>query len=159
MRTSSEVKQLAIALIIAGNKIKHAAKDSNNPHFRNDYASLESVIDATKQALLDQDVVVLQGLSTDGQVLETRLQHKSGEFIETDVKMLLSKNDMQGLGSAITYARRYALAAVMNISQADDDGNVASGKEAKKTTPKKSDSVGSSSNGKTYTGPSIPEDF
>ncbi len=126
MKTSESTKLIAAALVAAQEKIKHASKDSNNPHFKNDYASLESVIDATKVALVSNSVVVLQGMSTDGTSLTTRLQHTSGEFIETEVKLVLSKNDMQGLGSAITYARRYALAAIMNISQADDDGNDAS---------------------------------
>lgn len=137
MKTSESVKALATSLILAQNKIKHAAKDSQNPHFRNDYASLESVIDATKQALLDQDTAVLQGISADGSSLTTRLQHASGEFIETECKLVLSKADMQGLGSAITYARRYALAAIMNISQADDDGNAASSRPSPRAVPPK----------------------
>src|SRR3569623_1400863 len=136
MRTSESVKQLSAALVNAQAKIKHAKKDSQNPHFRNDYASLESVIDATKEELLSQGVVLLQGMSADGSALTTRLQHNSGEFMETDCKILLSKQDMQGLGSAITYARRYAQAAILNISQADDDGNTASVKPQKKLAPK-----------------------
>lgn len=132
MRTSSEVNLISTALIVAQSKIKHATKDAKNPHFKNDYATLEAVIDASKSALLEQDIAVLQGMN--GDVLTTRLQHKSGQFFESDVRLVLSKQDMQGLGSAITYARRYSLAAMVNITQQDDDGNVASGRD---TTPRR----------------------
>ena len=141
MRTTS-LQKLSEALVKAQSEIKHAMKDSNNSHFKNDYASLESVINASKEALLKQDIIVLQGMNQDGSALVTRLLHKSGEFIETDTKIILSKQDMQGLGSAITYARRYALAAILNISQADDDGNEASKPATAskgKTKPKVSD--------------------
>jgi hypothetical protein len=121
MQTSSEIANIAKALCEAQKNISHAQKDSKNPHFKNDYASLESVIDASKKALLDQGVFVVQALE-DG-VLTTRLQHVSGEFFESTLTMIISKNDMQGLGSSATYSRRYSLAAMLNISQADDDGN------------------------------------
>ncbi len=137
MKTSELTNLVAADLALAHAKINHATKDSNNPHFRNDYASLESVIDATKSALLSCNIVMLQGMSEDGQSLVTRLQHVSGQFYETYTKIVLSKNDMQGLGSAITYARRYAAAAINNISQADDDGNVASNRPASKPAPAK----------------------
>lgn len=136
MRTSDSIKSISAALVNAQNKIKHATKDSKNPHFKNDYASLESVIDATKQALLENGIALLQGMNPDGSTLTTRLQHASGEFVETDLKLMLSKQDMQGLGSAITYGRRYALAAIMNISQADDDGNDASNRPSPKASAK-----------------------
>jgi hypothetical protein len=141
MKTSESVAKIAQSLAKAHRNVKHATKDSKNPHFRNDYASLESVIDATKQALLDQEVVVIQGIGDAESTLTTRLQHISGEFIETECRLVLSKQDMQGLGSAITYARRYALAAIMNISQADDDGNDASNRPAPRQEPKKRKNV------------------
>jgi hypothetical protein len=128
MRTSESVVKLTTALIVAESKIKHAVKDAQNSHLKNGYATLESVIDASKDILLEHDVIVIQAPG-DG-VLTTRLQHSSGEFIETELKLILSKQDMQGLGSAITYARRYSLAALLNISQSDDDGNMSSGRKA-----------------------------
>jgi hypothetical protein len=124
MKTSNEISNIAKALCEAQKKINHATKDSKNPHFKNDYASLESVIDATKASLLEQGITVVQ--SVEGSTLETRLQHSSGEYFESIINLLMTKNDMQGLGSSITYARRYQLAAMLNISQADDDGNAAS---------------------------------
>jgi hypothetical protein len=138
MKTSESVKLISAALLKAHQRIKHASKDSKNPHFRNDYASLESVIDATKEELLKEEIVMLQGMSEDGNSLVTRLQHVSGEFYETYTKLVLSQQNMQGLGSAITYARRYAGAAINNISQADDDGNDASNRPARQTVTKKS---------------------
>jgi len=123
MKTSETIAKISDALLKAQSKIKHAIKDAKNPHFKNNYATLESVIDASKDALTENGIIVLQSPSSD--VLTTRLQHSSGEYFESELKLLLSKNDMQGLGSAITYARRYALASMLNIAQADDDGQQA----------------------------------
>lgn len=136
MKTSELVNLIAAALVKAQASINHAGKDAQNPHFRNDYASLESVIDAGKKALLEQGIAVIQ-CPGDG-VLTTRLQHSSGQFYEVETKLLLTKLDMQGLGSAITYARRYALAAMTNIAQVDDDGNLASSKGVAPTMKRKS---------------------
>jgi len=137
VRTSDSVTKITVDLIVAASKIKHAEKDSANSHFKNSYASLESCIDASKQILLDHNIVVLQ--APNGKVLTTRLQHASGEFFESDTDLILSKNDMQSLGSAITYARRQSLTAFLNMSQADDDGNIASKKKEVKVVTKKPD--------------------
>ena len=75
MKTSESVVSIAKALCEAQKKINHATKDSKNPHFKNDYASLESVIDSTKASLLEQGISVIQ--SVEGSTLETRLQHSS----------------------------------------------------------------------------------
>ena len=131
MKTSEKVAAITVDLIKAHADINHAIKDAKNPHFKNDYATLESVIDASKQVLLRNNIVVLQSLSDKS--LTTRLQHASGEFFESEITLLVDKNNMQGMGSAITYARRYSLAAILNMSQADDDGN-----EATKNPPQKS---------------------
>jgi ERF superfamily len=135
MKTSDSLINIAKALAEAQKKIGHAAKDSKNPHFKNNYASLESVIDASKEHLLEQGIFVIQSVSEKS--LVTRLQHTSGEFFESALDLLLSKQDMQGLGSAITYARRYSLASMLNISQADDDGNEASKYAPQQAPPKK----------------------
>lgn len=122
MRTSESITKITEALLKAQVHIKHAVKDAQNSHMKNTYATLESVIDASKQALLDVGILMIQ--SPGNKVLTTRLQHSSGEFIEDTLELIISKNDMQGLGSAITYARRYSAAALLNISQTDDDGNL-----------------------------------
>lgn len=126
MKTSESIANITAALIKAQAEIKHAQVDAQNAHLKNKYATLESVIDAVKNPLLKNDIVILQ--SCDSEVLVTRLLHKSGEYVENSMKLLFTKLDMQGLGSAITYARRYSLASLCNISQADDDGNSTTGK-------------------------------
>jgi hypothetical protein len=124
MRTSETVTKITEALLKAQAEIKHAIKDAQNPHLKNTYATLESVIDAIKEPLIKNNIVVLQ--FPDNKTLTTRLQHNSGEFIENTLELILTKNDMQGLMSAITYARRVSLVSLLNIAQADDDGNLAS---------------------------------
>lgn len=121
MLTSPSVDKITASLLEAQKKIKHATKDKTGPHAM--YATLESVIDACKAVLLEQGIVVIQ--SPGDKVLTTRLQHKSGEFIQDTMSLILGRQDMQGLGSAITYARRYSLTSLLNMAQADDDGQLA----------------------------------
>lgn len=104
-----------------------AVKDRQNPHFRSDYATLASVIDAGRASLAANGIACVQGLSTtaDGLLVTTRIIHASGEWIEDELCVPLAKRDAQGMGSAATYGRRYALAAMLGIAQVDDDGNAA----------------------------------
>jgi len=128
MTTSDKIDLLAAALLAAQREISNASKDSKNPHFKNSYASLGSVIDAVKGPLNKHGIVVLQSLSsTDchGLYLTTRLLHSSGQFIEDTAFSPTPKADPQGVGSACTYLRRYSLAAVLCITQEDDDGQSA----------------------------------
>lgn len=106
-----------------------AVKDRSNPHFRAEYATLASVIDAGRASLASNGLACVQGLSTtaDGLLVTTRLVHASGEWIEDELCVPLAKRDAQGMGSAATYGRRYALAALLGIAQVDDDGNAAAG--------------------------------
>jgi hypothetical protein len=113
------------ALSKAQSKMKGAVKDSTNPHFRSRYADLESVIDALKAPFSECGLSYYQSVSEDGQRLITTIAHESGETISGSVPLILAKQDMQGVGSAITYARRYGLAALAGVSQTDDDGNAA----------------------------------
>jgi len=125
MKTSETISKIAPALLAAQRLICNAAKNAKNPHFKNNYANLESVIEATKEHLNNNSIVVLQTLSeSEGAVLKltTRLLHESGEYIEDTAATPLSKADPQGVGSAVTYLRRYSLAAICNITQEDDDG-------------------------------------
>ena len=124
MRTSDHIDKLAPALLAAQSQIGNATKNAKNPHFRNNYADLGSVIDAVKEPLNKAGIAILQSLSegSDGLHLTTRLLHTSGQFIEDTAFTPLPKNDPQGVGSATTYLRRYSLAAMLCITQEDDDG-------------------------------------
>jgi hypothetical protein len=127
--------KLAEALSKAQSVFSVPKKTKTNPHFRTKYADLADVIDAVKDGLAKNDLAVIQGV--DDKFLKTTLVHKSGEFIETKTPLYLDKQTMQGLGSALTYARRYALSALLNVaSDEDDDGNGANEKAAHTPQPK-----------------------
>lgn len=130
MKHSESIKAIAPALLAAQKAIAFAKKDATNPHFKNKYADLPAVIEAIKPALNDAGISYIQtpAPSDDGKLhLTTTLLHESGEWIADTLVMPLPKQDPQGYGSAITYARRYALAAITGLYQDDDDGNAASG--------------------------------
>ena len=116
------------ALIKAQSQMDHVKKDSTNPHFRNRYASLEAVIDATSKVFQANGFAVMQPCGRDelGVYVETLLLHDSGESHSSKVYLVLDKQNMQGLGSAITYARRYGLLGMACLAPEDDDGNDAS---------------------------------
>jgi phosphomevalonate kinase len=129
MKTSDSIKQIAEALVSAQKEIKFAVKDSNNPHYKSKYANINSVIDAVKAPLNNNNIAILQSLSPsdDGKLhLTTRLIHSSGEWIEDTAVCPLQKQDCQGLGSAVSYIRRYSLSAFLSLySDTDDDGQLA----------------------------------
>jgi hypothetical protein len=115
------MKTLFSALAGAQSQLKAALKDSTNPHFKSRYADLESVIEAMRVPFAANGLAFMQSVSDDSQFLKTIIVHESGENFTTQVPLIITKNDMQGVGSAITYARRYGLAAACGISQTDDD--------------------------------------
>lgn len=128
MNTSDSIGKLATALLHAQKAITFAAKDSKNPAFKSTYANLESVIEAVKGPLNDAGIVFVQTFSPSQPGflnLTTRLLHESGEWIQDEMTVPLQKQDAQGYGSAATYSRRYALAAITGLYQADDDGTEA----------------------------------
>jgi hypothetical protein len=133
MNKSDAINELATALHLAQGKIKHAIKDSSNPFFKSRYADLSSVWDAIRDAFQSHGLAVTQIPDMDGDkpVLVTVLMHKSGQWISGTYPINPSKNDPQGIGSAITYARRYALQAVAGVCPDDDDGEAAHGRIAK----------------------------
>lgn len=117
--------EIAKALVEAQKKIESAHKDKTNPHFKNRYATLEAVWDACHRALSENGIAVTQTLhysQMGAAILRTSLLHTSGQSIISECPLLNPKGDMQGLGSAITYARRYSLAAIVGVTQDDDDG-------------------------------------
>lgn len=127
MQTSESIKEIAPALLKAQKGIKAALKDSTNPHFKSKYADLSSVIDAVKAPLNDCGILFTQGVSGEGSAVtvETRLIHTSGEWLASALTVPLVKLDAQGVGSAITYGRRYGLQALCGVPAEDDDGNAA----------------------------------
>jgi hypothetical protein len=141
-----EMKALYTALVKCQSQIKTALKDSKNPHFKSTYADLTSVMLACKDALAANDLAVLQ-LSriheSGAPVLVTRIIHTSGEHIEGEFPLVCKDpNDPQKLGSAVTYARRYALSAALGITADDDDGQAAAGHTpAPKPQPKPASSM------------------
>jgi len=129
MNHSESIAKLATALSIVQGKLTHAKKDSANPFFKSKYADLESVWDACRSLLAENGLAVMQfpGEFVDGTMsLNTVLTHSSGEYMSYLMSVPVTKPDAQGAGSALTYMRRYALAAVVGVVQADDDGNAAS---------------------------------
>ena len=129
MNSSPSVKELATALAIVQGQLTFAKKDSKNPFFKSNYADLESVWEACRSLLSDNGLAIMQfpGDYVDGNMtLTTVMTHSSGEWVAQNMSLPVSKPDAQGAGSAITYMRRYALAAIVGVVQADDDGNSAS---------------------------------
>lgn len=131
------MKALATALVKAQASIEGAKKQNTNPAFRSKYADLASVWDACREALHANGFSVVQyGTVTEaGAALVTKLLHESGESIEGLTPLLNTKGDMQGLGSAWTYARRYGLAAIVGVCPEDDDANAAIERPAKPAAP------------------------
>ena len=139
MRQSESIANLAKALSIVQGKLTYATKDSANPFFKSRYADLESVWDSCRSLLAENGLAVMQfpGEYFDGTMsLTTVLSHSSGEWISKEMSLPVTKPDAQGAGSALTYMRRYALAAVVGVVQADDDGNAASSPQVKQSIVK-----------------------
>jgi hypothetical protein len=131
MRSSDSLSNIAPALVAALGEIEGAAKKAKNPHFKSSYANLETVIDASRDVLTGHGLTVLQGPGAmcEGRLsLTTRLIHTSGEWVESTLEIPVGKLDPQGTGSAITYARRYSLMAMLNMPAVDDDGEAALGR-------------------------------
>jgi len=135
MNTSSSITKLSLAMLKVQQQLQPAIKDAKNTFVGNDYATLNSVMDTCKDALIAHGIWLTQ-LPTPAPVelgaghigLETKLIHaESGEWISSTAVIPLPKNDPQGMGSAITYARRYSLCAMLGIITEDDDGNAACG--------------------------------
>ena len=126
MKKSESIKQLASALAVFHIKVDVIKKDAKNPFFKSTYASLSNILDAIKIPLAESDLSFSQHpMGENG--LSTILMHKSGEWIGSHFTMKPVKNDPQGIGSCITYMRRYALAAILGLNiDEDDDGNAAS---------------------------------
>lgn len=133
MNKSDEIKDLADALAKAQGEIENASKSSVNPHFKSKYADLAEVLNTVRPVFSAHGLSVTQMPSFADSVcsVETLLMHSSGQWISSTASATVSKNDAQGVGSCITYLRRYSLAAVAGIAQEDDDANAAVGSRPK----------------------------
>jgi hypothetical protein len=134
------MKNIATALAAAQINMGKALKQASNPHFRSKYADLGSVMDACLPALNAHGIAVIQPTVGDelGWFVETIFIHgESGEQLSCRVPLIVGKHDMQGYGSAVTYARRYGLMTMAGIAPEDDDGNAAAKAAPKQEAPKK----------------------
>ena len=127
MKSSESINELATALCAAQSQMGGAVKDSANPFFKSSYADLTSVIKAIKQPFADNGLSYTQFPVNDdsGVGVFTRLMHISGQWLEMEYTLPTVKKDPQAAGSAITYARRYALQSIAGIPTADDDAESA----------------------------------
>ena len=141
MQRSESINELAKALASAQAEIGTASKDRENPHFRSRYATLASVQDACRAALSRHGLSVVQLPGGEGQRVEmtTVLMHSSGQWISCSGTFIATKGDPQGIGSAITYARRYQLAAIAGVAPDDDDDGNAASEPVKQAPPPKAE--------------------
>jgi ERF superfamily len=124
---SDEIADLAAALSKCQGEMEPAIKDSTNSHFKSKYADLNAVWAACRGPLSKNGLSVVQTIDTigDKMVLITTLFHSSGQWIKSIMPVVSARNDAQGIGSGLSYARRYSLSAICGVSQEDDDGNAA----------------------------------
>lgn len=142
MNKSESIGNLATALAQFQGEIKNPSNNSDNPFFKSKYASLDTVLNTVRPILSKYGLSIIQAPSGDGEhiIVATTLLHSSGEWMEfPNLVLKADKATAQGAGSAITYARRYALSAILGISsEDDDDGNNAEPKKPNNpTTPTK----------------------
>jgi len=136
---SEKIDLLAAALSKAQASIRGAVKDSQNPFFKSSYADLASVWEAAREPLTANGLSVSQLIERDGDtpLMTTILMHASGQWIASTALIVAMKRDPQSFGSAITYQRRYSLAAILGIPQIDDDAESAHGRQPAKPVESK----------------------
>lgn len=134
---SENTADLFAALAAAQGELENAAKSSVNPHFKAKYADLATVLNTVRPVFAKHGLAVVQmPQQTDGEVsVTTMLTHSSGQHIASTVSTPIDKMTAQGVGTAITYMRRYALAAMTGVAQEDDDGNAASQRAPQRAEP------------------------
>lgn len=125
MKTSETLNELATALVGFHKAMGKVKKEASNPFFKSKYASLPNILDAIREPLTANNLSIVQ-FPTGENELTTILMHASGQFMQSSYVMKPVKNDPQGIGSCITYQRRYAVGAILSLSiDEDDDGNAA----------------------------------
>jgi hypothetical protein len=125
MNHSESISKLSTALVAFHSKMGKVSKDSVNPYFNSKYASLSTILSAVTPVLTEAGLSIVQ-MPTGENELQTTLIHSSGEWISSTMKLAPIKSDPQAQGSAITYARRYAVGAILSLNiDEDDDANAA----------------------------------
>lgn len=131
MLKSEQINELSAALAKAQSEIENASKTSSNPHFKSKYADLAEILNTVRPVFSVHGLAIVQMPSFESGIahVETLLTHSSGQWISNVCSAPVGKQDAQGVGSAITYLRRYSLAAFAGVAQEDDDGNHAVGRQ------------------------------
>ena len=153
MTQSESITKLATALVQAQAEMPKAKKEADNPFFKSKYASLDKVLPLAIEVLskhglaITQHIVALDGGDSG---LETMLLHESGEYLSSTMKLYIEKVNSQGQGSAVTYARRYAVQSIIGmVADTDDDGNESSPKtDSEVKYPRREDLVGAAQLGR-----------
>lgn len=129
---SNEIGKLAEALALAQREIKPARKSATNPHFKSDHCTLEDVNAVCREPLAKNSLAVVHYAQciSGPWVLTTKIMHSSGQWVSGCFPLIVEKQTAQGYGSAVTYAKRYNLMALLNIASSDeeDDGETAEGR-------------------------------
>lgn len=140
---SLSVKSLTASLVKVQSELQPAVKDATNPHFKSNYATLQSVWDSVRALLASNGLAVSQTFNNSDAsegttvTIVTTLLHTSGEYLSSALTLRPVKADPQGIGSAITYGRRYALASIVGVvAEEDDDGNAATHRTQERTAPR-----------------------
>jgi hypothetical protein len=133
----------ATAFIRAQANMGAATKSAKNPFFKNTYADLTAIQEAVFPAFHAEGFAIIQqgGADEFGRYMETQMVHTTGQVFSSRVYLECKPGDMQALGSAITYARRYGLMALSGIPTVDDDGNAATGRKQEKADPNRAKSA------------------
>lgn len=126
MKTSEKITSVMTALLKFQGQVSKIKKDAKNPHFKSNYASLSKILEETNPVLTECGLVLTQHFDVD--VLTTMLCHaETGEFMQSDYPITVKDvSNPQQLGSAISYARRYGIQSILNLTASDDDGQMAS---------------------------------
>jgi len=147
MITSTEVNKVLPALKAVKSKLQAVAKKANNPFFKSKYADLNTYLEEVEPLLEEAGLVLMQpvvSIVTNNMVVSRIYHVETGQYVESSMR-LVGETDMQKAGSAVTYARRYTLGALLSMKAEDDDGNHAVGKTDKPKTATTTTSSGGSS--------------
>lgn len=123
MERSESIIELAKALVSAQGEFKSVAKNEKNPFYKSTYSDLPAVVDAVRPILAKHELCFIH--LPQGKSIECIIMHSSGQYIAGVYPLITMKDDPQALGSAVTYAKRYSLMAMLGIASNDDDGEAA----------------------------------